>query len=89
MIYHLFQSSFWKVVKIGKMSNLKSAVKSQTITTVAAIAEATTDLQHVSGKSNVVADALSRIDGSGAEAFNDVDGADASDEAPAYLCSAI
>ena len=34
MIYHLFQNSVWKVVKIAKTSNLKSAVKSQTITTV-------------------------------------------------------
>ena len=34
MIYHLFQNSVWKVVKIAKMSNLKYAVKSQTITTV-------------------------------------------------------
>ena len=34
MIYHLFQNSVWKVVKIAKTSNLKSAVKSQSITTV-------------------------------------------------------
>ena len=34
MIYHWFQNSVWKVVKIAKTSNLKSAVKSQTITTV-------------------------------------------------------
>ena len=34
MIYHWFQNSVWKVVKIAKTSNLKSAVKSQSITTV-------------------------------------------------------
>ena len=37
MIYHLFQNSVWKVVKIAKTSNLKSAVKSQSITTVSSI----------------------------------------------------
>ena len=38
MIYHLFQNSVWKVVKIAKTSNLKSAVKSQSITTVDTLA---------------------------------------------------
>ena len=36
MMYHLFQNSFWKVVKIAKPSDWKSAVKSQSITTVIA-----------------------------------------------------
>ena len=52
---------------------------------LAAIAEATTDIRHVSGKDNVVADALSRT-----EATEDAAAPpDNHDEAPTFVCSAI
>ena len=35
-MYHLFQNSIWKVVKIAKTSDWKSAVTSQTTATVGA-----------------------------------------------------
>ena len=53
---------------------------------LATIAEATTDIQHVSGKDNVVADALSRI---GPEANDQVIDEDILNEAPGFLCNAI
>ena len=55
---------------------------------LAAIAEATTDIQHVSGKDNVVADALSRIEPD-AGAPDQVIGEDLLNEAPGFLCNAI
>ena len=52
---------------------------------LAAIAEATTDIRHVSGKDNVVADALSRT-----EATEDAKAPhDNHEEAPTFICSAI
>ena len=52
MIYHLFQNSVWKVVKIAKTSNLKSAVKSQSITTVP-VERSTTELWPLADKSDL------------------------------------
>ena len=34
MMYHLFPNTIWKVVKIAKTSDRKSAIKSQTTATV-------------------------------------------------------
>ena len=53
---------------------------------LAAIAEATTDIRHVSGKENVVADALSRIGPTGPD---QVTGEDIPKEAPGFLCNAV
>jgi hypothetical protein len=55
---------------------------------LAAIAEATTDIQHVSGKDNVVADALSRIEPV-ADAPGHVTDEDIADDTPGFLCNAI
>ena len=52
---------------------------------LAAIAEATSDVRHVSGKENVVADALSRTEA----VENDAAQPDDLDEAPSFLCNAV
>ena len=62
---------------------------------LAAIAEATTDIRHVSGKDNVVADVLSRVEPLPAAVkptFSQVyldNPEDSPDEAPGFLCNAI